>query len=69
MNCPRCNGLLFRATYSDFFRVFHTWRCFNCGAMMDRTISANQRERVISEGEQTKMTRRWIRRAPISVSQ
>ncbi|ALA58645.1 hypothetical protein [Nitrospira moscoviensis] len=69
MNCPRCQGLLLRQTFSDFFRVFHAWRCFNCGAMIDRIIAANRREQVMATVRADKLTRRWVRRAPISVSQ
>lgn len=69
MNCPRCNGLLLRATFSDFFRIFHVWRCFNCGAVIDRTITANRQKRVMAQSGEVKiMTRRWVRRAPLPVS-
>lgn len=68
MKCPRCQGLLLRQTFSDFFRLFHAWRCFNCGFIMDRTIVANRRERMAMEARSTKLTRRWVRRSPIAVS-
>jgi hypothetical protein len=60
---------LFRATFSDFFRIFHAWRCFNCGAMYDRTITHNRRDTNVPHAAPIKVQRRWVRRAPISVSQ
>jgi hypothetical protein len=30
--------------FSDFFVVFYAWKCLNCGAMIDRTISSNRRK-------------------------
>jgi hypothetical protein len=30
--------------FSDFFIVFYAWKCINCGAMIDRTITANRRK-------------------------
>ncbi len=29
---------------SDFFIVFHAWKCINCGALMDKTILDNQKK-------------------------
>ena len=29
--------------FSDFFLVFYAWKCINCGAIIDRTISTNRR--------------------------
>jgi hypothetical protein len=29
--------------FSDFFLVFYAWKCINCGAIIDRTISNNRR--------------------------
>ena len=30
--------------FSDFFVVFYAWKCFNWGAMIDRTVSQNRRK-------------------------
>jgi len=30
--------------FSDFFLVFYAWKCFNCGAIIDRTIAENRRK-------------------------
>jgi len=29
--------------FSDFFLVFYDWKCINCAAIIDRTISNNRR--------------------------
>jgi hypothetical protein len=28
--------------FSDFFLIFYAWKCLNCGAIIDRTISTNR---------------------------
>lgn len=43
MDCPKCKGLMILERFSDFFLVFYAWKCFNCGAVIDRTISNNRR--------------------------
>jgi PHP family Zn ribbon phosphoesterase len=43
MGCPKCNGLMSLERFSDFFLVFYAWKCINCGAIIDRTISNNRR--------------------------
>jgi hypothetical protein len=30
--------------FSDLFLVFYAWKCINCGAIIDRTISNNRRK-------------------------
>ena len=30
--------------FSDFFLIFYAWKCINCGALIDRTISNNRRK-------------------------
>jgi len=42
MKCLRCKGLMTLERFSDFFLVFHAWKCINCGAILDHTISVNQ---------------------------
>jgi hypothetical protein len=42
MKCLRCEGLMTLERFSDFFLVFHAWKCINCGAILDHTISVNQ---------------------------
>ncbi len=39
MGCPKCKGLMMLERFSDFFLVFYAWKCVNCGAIIDRTIS------------------------------
>lgn len=43
MDCPKCKGLMMLERFSDFFLVFYAWKCLNCGAIIDRTISNNRK--------------------------
>ena len=43
MGCPKCKGLMMLERFSDFFLVFYAWKCLNCGAIIDRTISNNRK--------------------------
>jgi hypothetical protein len=43
MDCPKCQGTMMLERFSDFFTVFYAWKCINCGAIIDRTISKNRR--------------------------
>lgn len=43
MDCPKCQGLMQLERFSDFFLVFYAWKCLNCGAIIDRTISQNRK--------------------------
>jgi hypothetical protein len=43
MDCPKCQGLMQMERFSDFFLVFYAWKCLNCGAIIDRTISINRK--------------------------
>jgi hypothetical protein len=45
MNCRRCKGLMTLERFSDFFLVFYAWKCINCGAIVDQTITENQKRR------------------------
>jgi ribosomal protein L37AE/L43A len=44
MKCPKCDGLMYLERLSDFFIIFHAWKCINCGALMDKTILDNQKK-------------------------
>ena len=44
MECPKCRGFMELERFSDFFLVFYAWKCFNCGAIIDRTIAENRRK-------------------------
>ena len=44
MDCPKCKGFMELERFSDFFLVFYAWKCFNCGAIIDRTIAENRRK-------------------------
>jgi hypothetical protein len=50
MECPKCKGMMMLERFSDFFFAFYAWKCINCGAMIDRTISNNPR-RSLAAGE------------------
>ena len=43
LGCPKCKGLMMLERFSDFFLVFYAWKCVNCGAIIDRTISNNRK--------------------------
>jgi hypothetical protein len=49
MVCPKCSGLMVREQFADYFLVCHSWKCVNCGAVIDETITKNQRKQPISE--------------------
>ena len=44
MECPKCKGFMELERFSDFFLAFYAWKCFNCGAIIDRTIAENRRK-------------------------
>lgn len=44
MECPKCKGTMLLERFSDFFLAFYAWKCLNCGAIIDRTISKNRRK-------------------------
>jgi hypothetical protein len=39
--------------FSDFFLVFYAWKCMNCGAIIDRTISSNRQKSLATRESQT----------------
>ncbi len=53
MDCPKCQGTMMLERLSDFFIVFYTWKCINCGAMIDRTIANNRRKSLAAREAQT----------------
>jgi len=34
-----------RERFSDYFRIVYAWKCINCGAIVDSTITHNQKKR------------------------
>ena len=52
MDCPKCKGLMMLERFSDFFLVFYAWKCVNCGAVIDRTISNNRKNSLAAESSQ-----------------
>jgi len=53
MGCPKCKGLMMLERFSDFFRIFYAWKCINCGALIDRTISNNRQQSIAARHSQT----------------
>jgi ribosomal protein L37AE/L43A len=53
MECPKCKGLMMLERFSDFFLIFYAWKCINCGAIIDRTISNNRRKSLAARDAQT----------------
>ncbi len=43
MICRRCQGLLVRELLGEGLLVTLSYRCVNCGAMLDQQIEANRR--------------------------
>jgi hypothetical protein len=39
--------------FSDFFLIFYAWKCINCGAIIDQTISSNQQRSLADAEAQT----------------
>ena len=52
MECPKCKGLMMLERFSDFFLIFYAWKCINCGAIIDRTISSNRRKSLAARDAQ-----------------
>jgi hypothetical protein len=52
MECPKCKGLMMLERFSDFFLIFYAWKCVNCGAIIDRTISNNRRKSLAARDAQ-----------------
>jgi len=42
--------------FSDFFLVFYAWKCINCGAIIDRTISNNRQKSLAARKPQAVVT-------------
>lgn len=57
MECPKCQGTMLLERFSDFFLVFYAWKCLNCGAIIDRTISKNRRKSLTAQEAEAISTR------------
>ena len=44
MDCPKCQGFMEVARFSEFFWDYYAWKCLNCGAIIDRPIAENRRK-------------------------
>lgn len=43
MECLRCRGFMVREWLSDILNVSYSWKCINCGAIVDTIITENRR--------------------------
>ena len=43
--------------FSDFFLVFYAWKCINCGAIIDQTITENQQRHLVEPESQPLVAR------------
>ena len=53
MECPKCKGLMGLERFSDFFLVFYAWKCINCGAIVDSTITHNQKKHPVASNAES----------------
>ena len=53
MQCRKCKGLMVRERFSDYFLIVHAWKCINCGAIVDSTITHNQKKRPAENPRET----------------
>jgi hypothetical protein len=57
MKCRRCKGMMTMERFSDFFLVFYAWKCINCGAIIDQTITENQQRHLVEPESQPLVAR------------
>jgi len=48
MRCEKCKGLMVRERFADYFLIIYAWKCINCGAIVDSTITRNQKEPLLN---------------------
>ncbi len=53
MQCRKCKGLMVRERFSDYFLMVYAWKCINCGAIVDPTITNNQKKRPAENPRET----------------
>ena len=53
MECGRCKGLMVRERFSDYLLIVYAWKCLNCGAMVDPTITHNRQKRTTVDARET----------------
>jgi uncharacterized Zn finger protein len=44
MKCPRCNGAMVLERFQDMLTLFYSWRCLNCGEIVDPVVSRNRNQ-------------------------
>lgn len=44
MKCKKCQGLMVRQEYSDYFFLVIAWKCLNCASIIYPSFAHNQRK-------------------------
>jgi hypothetical protein len=39
VRCPRCDGAMVFERFQDMLTLFYSWRCVNCGEIVDPVVS------------------------------
>jgi len=65
MTCQRCDGLMVRERYDDLElgsveRAIPSWRCLNCGAIVDPVILAHHH--TFDQAERDRLPRRRMKK-------
>jgi len=42
VRCPRCDGAMVFERFQDMLTLFYSWRCVNCGEIVDPVVSKNR---------------------------
>jgi len=42
VRCPRCDGAMVFERFQDMLTLFYSWRCLNCGEIVDPVVSKNR---------------------------
>lgn len=42
MKCPKCNGFMYIERFFDYSLAFYSWKCINCGSIIDQTVLTNK---------------------------
>jgi DNA-directed RNA polymerase subunit RPC12/RpoP len=42
VRCPRCDGAMVFERFQDMLTLFYSWRCLNCGEIVDPVVAKNR---------------------------
>lgn len=42
VRCPRCDGAMVFERFQDMLTLFYSWRCLNCGEIVDPVVARNR---------------------------